>query len=413
MLKDMQMRKLQNLVTHAYNNVNYYHNLFDQAGIKPHDIRSAQDLYKIPITTKSDLQNASLKDRISKGIDINKCLNLRTSGSTGRLLDIFITEEENLKSKTMPFLYIYLENRCRLTDKTLRLTTPRFISTKKWFQRFGILREYFVSIFDDIDIQLDAFLEIKPEAIRGFSSAIKLLALEIRKRGLEISPPKMIFTTAEVINKIDRNIISSIFQADVIDYYCCNEVGIIAHECREHNGYHINEDNIIMEFIKNDGTYCKQGEEGDIVITSLNIYSMPFIRYQIGDKGLPGYKKCACGRDSSLIEVIIGRDNDHIMLPDKSVISSHFLINTIANIPGVLVYQIIQKAIDRITINIVKDNDFADELLSIRIKKACYGILDTKIKIEPLFVKEIPRDKTGKLKVVKNEINSLGSYILS
>lgn len=412
-IKDMQVQKLQTLITHAYMNVPYYRSLFDKIGIKPKDIKTRSDLSKIPITTKSHLQNLDFEEKVIKDINKSRCLNLRTSGSTGRPLDIFVTENEILRTKTLVFLNMYLENGCQLTEKILRVVTPSFITKKRlWFQRLGILREYFISIFDDINVQLNTFLQTRPHAIRGFTLGIKSLALKVKEMEIKFKPPKVIFTTAEVLNPMDRRLISSTFQADVIDYYCCNEVGIIAYECKEHDGYHINDDNVIIEFIREDGTPCKSGEEGKIIITSLNRYTMPFIRYQIGDKGIPTDKPCRCKRVSSLIETIIGRDNDQIILPDGNVVSSHLLLNIIIGIPGILAYQIIQKEIDSISINIVKDKDFSDDLLVNRIKKECHNVLDGKIKIEPLIVDEIPKEKTGKFKVVKSEINNLGSHIL-
>jgi len=410
--EDMQMQRLQQLINHAYSNVPYYRNLFNETGIRPGDIKTRSDLLKIPITTKSYLQNLDFEEKVIKGLDRSRCLNLRTSGSTGRPLDIFVTKEEVLKSKTIAFLNMYLENGCQLTDRTLRVVTPSFITKERlWFQRLGILREYFISIFDDINVQLNTFLQTKPHAIRGFTSGIKSLALKIRERGIKIKPPKIIFTTAEVLSSIDRRFISSVFQAEIIDYYCCNEIGIVAYECGEHYGYHINNDNVILECVKEDGTLCKSGEEGNLIITGLNRYTMPFIRYRIGDRGVITEKPCYCGRTPPLIETIIGRDNDQIILPDGSVISPHILLSTIINIPGIQAYQIAQREIDRISINIVKDKNFNEDLIVGRIKKECKNIFDGRMKIEPLIVKEIPKEKTGKFKVVKSEISGFRSHI--
>ena len=347
-----------------------------------------------------------MHDRISKTADIKKFFRLLTSGSTGRPLDIIVTQEEHSRSKTIVFLNIYLENGCRLTDKTLRIVTPRYITKKAWFQRLGILREYFVSIFSGIDVQLNTLLQTKPQAIRGFSSAIRYLALKIKEEGTKIQPPKVIFTTAEVLSGIDRMLISSVLQAEVIDYYCCNEVGIIAYECKEHNGYHINDDNVLLEFIKQDGTPCKFGEKGEIVVTSLNRYAMPFIRYKLSDVGIPKERGCRCGRDSLLIETIMGREDDQILLTNGCVISPYLLINIVGGIAGVVQFQIVQKDLNKIIINIVKDRNPMDNSIVNRVRKECQDVLGGKIEIEPLIVDEIFRDRTGKLKVVKNEINN-------
>jgi len=407
----MQMQKLGPLIKYAYTNVPYYRNLFDQAGVKPQDIKIVSAISKIPITRKADFQRVPLKERIASGTDLGKCLNLRTSGSTGLPLDIFVTGEEHLRSKTLLFLNMFLENGCHLTDKILRIATPAYMTKKRWFQHLGILREYFIFIFDDINVQLNTFLQTKPQALRGYTSGIKSLALKIRKSGIKITPPKIVFTTAEMLSKGDRSLIVSEFQAQVIDYYCCNEIGIIASECKEHMGYHINHDNAIVEFIKQDGTPCKFGEEGEMVVTCLNRLTMPFIRYKIGDRAIPTDKRCSCGKASRLIDSIIGRDNDQVILSDGTTISPYLLVNTITDSPGVIEFQIVQKELGKIAIYVVKSNGISDDALSYRVKKQFQEASAGKIQTELFIVKEISKDKTGKMRIVKNEISGFRSSL--
>lgn len=85
----------------------------------------------------------------------------------------------------MAFLNIYLENGCQFTDRTLRVATPAYFTDKRWFQYFNILREYFLSIFEDTEQQLRKFIQIKPHTIRGYTSAIKSLALKIKETMLQ------------------------------------------------------------------------------------------------------------------------------------------------------------------------------------------------------------------------------------
>jgi len=323
-----------------------------------------------------------------------------------------MNNEEHFRSKTLVFLYLYFENGGKLFDKTLRIATPIFFSKKNWFQKLGILREYYISIFDDINNQLEKFLRINPDVIRGFTSGIRSLAIKIKKENIKINfYPKVIFTTAEVLRSADRALLSSIFKSEVIDYYCCNEIGIMAYECSKHSGYHLNADNVIIEFIKEDGSFCKEGEIGDIVVTGLNRLTMPFIRYKIGDRGIPKYGKCRCGKGYLIMESIIGRDNDQIILPDNRIISSYFLSEKITSIKGILEFQIIQKDKNNIYINIIKDKNIDDDLIITQVKTKFEQALDNMLVIKPLIVKEIAKDKTGKLKVIKNEISNSSSDI--
>ena len=409
-IEDMQTQRLCALIKHAYANVPYYRMLFDRAGIKPGDIKNKNDLSRVPIVSKKEISNLDLAERIVGRVDINRCKNLRTSGSTGRTLNIYSTEKEILRSETLPILSLLLDNGCIFTDKILRITHPRFFTNPYWFQHVNILREYFLSIFGDIEQQLKQFIQIKPHVIRGYASAIKSLALKIKESGERFTPPKVIFTTAEVMSDTDKEIVSSAFQTELIDYYCCNEIGIIAWECKMHRGYHVNVDNAIVEFIK-DGRVAKAGEESDIVVTGLNNFIMPFIRYKIGDKGIFKEEKCQCNSNVPLISKIVGRDNDQIILPNGLTVSPHLLTSLITAISGIREFQIIQKAIDKIDINIIKENTLSEGYVVNRVKEECENALGNSIKIEPLIIKTIPREESGKFKVVKNEIDSPGPHL--
>lgn len=92
-LQKLQEKKLKALLHHAYYKVDYYRRLFDKAGIKPEDIKNIQDIVKIPIITRKELYALPKKEIIAKDVDLTRCLNLRTSGSTGMPLDIFLLKK--------------------------------------------------------------------------------------------------------------------------------------------------------------------------------------------------------------------------------------------------------------------------------------------------------------------------------
>ncbi len=403
-LERLQSNKLKNLVQHAYHNVDYYKRLFNQTGIKPGDIETLRDIEKIPITTRKELQVLPKREITARNVNLGRCVKMRTSGSTGLPFEIFLHPRETM-FRWLFFLSMYFENGGKLTDRHLRMTSPQNFRNKKWFQHLGILPEKYLSIFEDIEEQLKVISEFKPNVIGSFTSALKNVAIAIKKRRLRDINPRILFTTAESSSKEDREFISSVFKTDVIDYYSCIELGIIAWECKKHNGYHINSENVIVEFIR-DNRPAKPGEESEIVITGLNNDAMPLIRYKIGDMGILKEGRCPCGKNSSLMEKIMGKNNDPIILFHDKIIYPQLLINLITSIPGVLEFQIIQKEINKIDINIIKDNNFNGDALINRIKKECGNALGDLVRIEPSIVENISKEKTGKFKVIKNEIES-------
>lgn len=401
-LKKLQVKKLKALIQHAYYKVDYYRKLFDRGGIKPENIKDVQDIVKIPLTARKELQTLPKKESIAKDANLSHCLKLWTSGSTGIPLEIFLSFREII-IKSLFYRRMYTENGGKLNDRTIIITHPQHFISKKWFEHLGLLQETYISIFDDIENQIKVILEFNPQIIYSYASALKNLATEIKNKEIKDIKPRIIFSTADQMTKEDREFIGSVFQADVIDYYATNECGVIAWECKEHLGYHINSDNVIVEFLKGDGTKAKGGEEGEIVITSLNSYTMPFIRYKIGDTGVLSEEECPCGRTLPLIRSITGRSNDYFILPNGKKVYSFSLRLPLKDIPGISQYQIIQEKKDKVRINLVKNGSFSSKAI-FQIKENYKRILGDNIEVKISFVEEIIGSRSGKFQDIKSEL---------
>ena len=402
-LQRQQEDRLRAIVTHAYEKVDYYRKLFDHSGIKPEDIQTTQDLVKIPITNRKNLQALPHKEIVTRGVDLSRCVNLRTSGSSGMPLDIFIDSREKMLSWLF-YRRVYFENGGTLSDRQLRITIPQYFRAERWFQYLGILQEKYISVFNDIESQLSVILEFKPSIIGGYASSLKNLASKVKNEKIKGINPRIIFSVAESMSERDREFIASVFKSEIIDYYACNECGIIAWECKEHSGYHIDSENVIVEFIKKDGTQARTGEEGEIVITSLNAYTMPFIRYKLGDIAIPSGRQCPCGRTLPLIEKIIGRSSDSFILPNGIKIHPFSLTCKIENIQGISQYQVIQQKRDKVRIYIVKNDSYSCKT-SFDLAENCKHVLGDNVVIEIIIVDEIPDSRIGgKFQAIKSEL---------
>jgi phenylacetate-CoA ligase len=401
-LESIQLEKLKALVHHAYHNVTYYRRLFDQSGLKPEDIQSLQDLSKIPLTTRKTLQSLPQQEIIAKGVDLKRCLNLRTSGSTGMPLNIFVDSRE-VALRWLFYRRMYFANGGRLRDREARITTPRNFSAGKRFQSLGILRIKYLSVFDDIEVHLKIILQFKPNLIRSYVSNLKNLAYEISKRNIRELRPRIIFSTAEVLTKQDRDLIVSTFHSELFDYYACNECGIIAWECQEHSGYHIDCENAILEFIKEDGTRAESGEEGEIIVTVLDSYTMPFIRYKLQDIGIPSDEMCPCGKNLPLMKSIVGRSNDCIILPNGKKVSPFALMIAMDSISEVKTYQIIQEEKNKIKINVFQKQELGAKTI-VKIKEKFKEILGENIEICPELVEAPAGGKKNKFRIIISKI---------
>lgn len=308
-LNEIQTLKLKKLLEYAYDNVDYYRRLFDEAGIAPYDIQTFEDIQKIPITTRADIRKARLSEVLSKTAKINTCIKYTTSGTTDEPLEIYLSKDEEALQGLF-HLRMLFANGYKIHDKVAILTHPQFITRKKKkaiFQRLGIFDIEYMSIFQDLKEQIEGLIRIKPDIIKGYTPVIKAIALEIKARDIKAIRPRLIFCTAEFLKQEDQGLISDVFEAEVVDYYSAAECSLIGWECRQHAGYHINSDNVIVE-IMNNGKIAAPGERGEVILTNLNLYTMPFIRYKIGDDAMSTDIKCPCGRELPLIRTIFNRE---------------------------------------------------------------------------------------------------------
>lgn len=306
-IKAIQDAKLRELIKYTYRNVGYYKRLFDSKGISPADIQTREDICKLPITSREDLRNNPVSEIISQQQKVNNCARYTTSGTTVQPLDIYLSRKEEALQVAL-YLRMLFANGYKKNMRMAVFTNPQFIKKQKKyiFRPFGIFDIEYFSIFQQPDESFDRLIKFNPDIIRGYTSVIKSIALEARKKGVKQIHPSLIFCTAEFLSRDDRNFISSAFGAEVLDYYSSSECGHIAWECGVHFGYHINSETLILEFLKGDRK-ALPGEEAEVIITNLDSYAMPFIRYKIGDMAVFSDAKCPCGRQLPFIKEIAER----------------------------------------------------------------------------------------------------------
>ena len=190
------------------------------------------------------------------------------------------------------------------------------------------------------------------------------------------------------------------------DQFGCVELARTAWECPEHCGYHVDMDAVVMEFLS-DGEAVASGERGEIVYTGLYNYSMPFIRYRVGDVGIPTGEKCPCGRGLPLMKAVEGRKDEFLKSPEGKVLSPSTVRLILEFIPGISQFKLIQEKIDEIRVQIVKGKDFSQETI-IQITKELKKLLGEEVHIETEIVDEISRGKSIKLQSVISKVKING-----
>src|SRR3990172_1300419 len=391
-----QTAALKKLVRHSYCTVLFYKKLFNQHYLHPDDIQSVDDLSKIPIIDKKMLNMNSLEDLISKRYKRENLIRVTTSGSSGMPLEFFIDHSFDQYRKAQ-FLRPYISNGQRLWDSSISFSYHKE-PKKKWFQHFGLMVDHRVFSGTDLGVQIKAIQDIKPAVIRTYGSVLNLLSNKIIDDRISIPKPRLIFTDSEVLMPEVRGNIENAFGAPVIDIYGTWETDNIAYECKYHKGYHIAMDSVIMEFLR-DGKPINPHEEGEVVVTVLNNFAQPFIRYNLKDIASYNKELCPCGRTFPLINQIKGRTNDYMITEDGNAISFfNYYFKGLA--PHVYEYQIIQEDVCLFTVFIVPGKSYSGEgeKIFMPVMKGFFPYA----KIDLRIVQTIEREESGKFMAFKS-----------
>ncbi len=397
-LEAIQRKKLKDLINHAYDNVPYYRRLFDSVNIKPEDIKEVKDLVALPITDKSVMRSMEKSEIMARNIEPEKCVEIFTSGSTGMPAHIYFSKED-YELLDLVYLRSFLENGLKYRHRRAFVLDPHSFDTKKrWYHRMGLATYTNISCFLSPQEQVQILKITRPDFIHGYPSSLSQIArlmLDSRTNGIR---PSIVSTAAELLHRKDRELIAMAFGVDPYDRYAARECGNIAWECDEHHGYHMNIDTLVVEFIK-DGRPVEPGQRGDVVVTNLHSYAMPFIRYRIGDVGVPSDKACKCGMELPMMEIIEGRDEDFIVLRGGRSVSPMIVTGTLDHIPGIKQFRVIQEDLCSLAAVVAKGKNFGPDTVD-RVGRELKGILGENIDIRCQAVEDIPRDPSGKVRAV-------------
>jgi len=409
-IKKTQWKKLKNLLEYVYANVPYYHRVFKALNMTPRDIATPDDFRKLSLLDKEDIRN-NIKNIVSSNYKIKDLIPNSTGGSTGVKLNFF-----NDRKRSGFVSAIVLRNDSwadlNIGDKSAKLWgSPFDISLQdnlKGKISNKLLRTLFLSSYNlseqNMFIYARKLIQYKPKIVVGYSSALYLFAKFLEESEIKGINPKSIINSAEVLYDYQRKLIESVFGCKVFNRYGCREFSTIAQECSEHLGIHINAEHVYVECLKKSGEPAAPGESGELIITDLDNYGMPFIRYRIGDIGVLSNRKCNCGRELPIIEKIEGRTFDIIVGTNGEHLGGTFwtiLLRTY--VEGIKQFQVVQEAKNEINIKIVIDKVFKMEYIN-TLKNKIYEYCGEDMRINFEIMNEIHPTKSGKFRFVVSKI---------
>jgi phenylacetate-CoA ligase len=412
-LLKFQNECLKNLILHAYNNVPYYNAVFKRINIiKGNGEVNLSKFNDIPILTK-EIVRKHHKALISKDITKRKWFYNSSGGSTGEPLR-FIQDNIYTKWKNATKKYYY-ENILNideiaskkviiwgserdLFEKSVRLKDRR----NQWLLNSKLLNGFKMSE-GDLKYYIKIINTYEPDLIRGYSSSLYELCKYAESNKIKMYKPKVIISAAETLWEEMRTKIENEFNTKLYDFYGSREVSSIAGECSE-GLKHIFMFWNSIETLDDNNVPVKEGEEGRVIVTNLHNYSMPLIRYEIGDLGILGPVECGCQNILPTFKKITGRITEHFLLKDGTVVPAEFfihLIGVIYNKGFIKKFQVVQEEYQKIKILIVPEREIyksekrdIENKIKVIMGKECLIVWE--------FVDDIPKTKSGKYLYTKS-----------
>ncbi|MFW5739200.1 MAG: glycosyltransferase [Myxococcota bacterium] len=403
-MRELQDEKLRRLVRHAYRNVPYYRARMQEAGLHPDDIRTQDDLHKLPMLSKQNVRDHLYFDIMSENHDKSNVLKISTSGSTGEPFVCFADRAQlefrwaaTLRSQEWTG-YRFGDPCVRLWHQTLGLSKEQII--KEHLDALFVRRK-FVPVFEMREELLTKIIaeisDWKPTLIDGYAEALNLLAQYIQVSGGLENKPRGVMSSAQTLPEGSRRVIEEAFGCKVYDKYGGREFSGIAYECEAHEGHHVVSEGYIVEILR-DGRPAAPGETGEVVITDLNNYCMPFIRYRIGDlaEAVDNTRPCSCGRGLPRIGNIDGRVQSIIQGVDGRYLPGTFFAHYLKEFDFAFkLYQVVQDERDAMTFKVVKGSRYSDGVLD-EVLSTFRRYLGEEMRIDVEFVDDMEMIRTGK-----------------
>ena len=403
----LQWQRLKRLLEHCEQKVPYYRQRWREAGVAVADIRNLDDYAQLPMLTKADIRQHF--DALQAEGWHDRVLTKATGGSTGDPLRFGYTRE-SYERRTAVMWRGYDWAGSRMGRRTLfvwggAVGTPNRVQqfkdrvynaafARRVLNSFGMTEANMAGYADAID-------DYRPQVIVGYVGPLVRLAQWLLDTGRRVAAPRSIIGAAESLHEFQREIIERAFGCPAYNTYGCREFMLIASECERREGLHVNADHLVVELQRHPGAPVT--EPGEVVITDLFNYGMPFVRYLNGDVATASDHVCSCGRGLPLLQRVDGRLLDAIRTPAGHLLPGEFFPHMLKDVPGLVRFQVVQRRLDQLELSLVRGPGF-DEASLAYIRRELAKVVGDSLQLNVHFVDDIPLTPSGKWRVCISEL---------
>ncbi len=412
-LRESQIASLGRLLTHCFEHVPFYRKWHQVRGGKPGLDSPIERLSSLPVVGKPEMRSdtaAFLADNAS-AFQPRPCC---TGGTTGGMLHFQLSRQAHSNSVAYNLLQWH-EVGHSLGDPMVYLGGSSLAHSLSQFKVWTYLRLQNILPLSSFGMNADvmrrhvaAIRRSRARFLRGYAGSIALLAQYVLEEGVRGLEMEAVVTTAETLYEHYRRTIEAAFSCPVFNEYGARDGSMLAFECSRHGGLHVGTPSCLVEILDDDDFPVATGETGNLVLTSLDNWAFPFVRYRVGDRGAWASTPCPCGRGFATLAHVEGRSGDFVKTPDGRNIHSEFFSHLFWQFPEVAQFQVRQETESELDVMFVADGGQlqAGHFLQagIELRRAC----GPGMKVNLRAVDEIPVTASGKWRYVVSSMDDQG-----
>jgi phenylacetate-CoA ligase len=407
-VEQLQENKLAELFQSAYQHCPWHRERLMAAGVAPDGQVSLAELSRLPTMDKQDAiahGERMVWHRVPGGT-----FQYNTGGSSGQPLIFYYGRRRQASDAAGRMRArrwwgvepgdpeVYLWGAPVELDKTDRIKTLRD----------RLLNQLVLNAFDMSPVHMEdyarAIQSFQPCCIYGYASSVALLAAHVLERNIRLRLPrlKVVCTTGEPLFDHQRQLIGEAFGAPVANEFGSRDIGFTAHETPEGQLLLMSE-SIILEVLDEQGLPVAPGETGEAVMTALESFAQPFIRYRTGDVVRLSDEPCRDGRGLHVIEEVVGRTTDFVVRADGAIMHALSVIYVLRAVPGVGEFKIVQHSVRDLEVLVVPNARWEESGLA-TIDSGLQQRLGKDVRITIRLVEAIPPEASGKHRYVISHV---------
>jgi phenylacetate-CoA ligase len=400
-LRRIRDRRVRAIVAHAYRTVPYYRETMGRLGLTPTDFDSADDLARLPPLSKAEISADPERFR-STTVDPSTCLGLTTSGTTGPRLTVLHDPEA---------MRLNLACAGRETEAITRAIGRPLLglrvagfgnangvptATRRFYrsQAFLPIQRLSLSPDDPFEQNLARLNRFRPHVIAGSGNYVGLLFRLFLEGKVRFHLPRAVVFGGDPFPDRVRARLEAEHSIPVFSCYGATEAPRIGFSCEERRGLHLHAD-LCHVTVLDDGD-----SPGELVVSNLTNRATVLLNYRLGDHGVFAGRACPCGRTLPLLDGMIGRVDEAILLSNGRSLSRYDVYRVLTSRADLLEYQLAQTGEDALIVRVVPEADADFTRIEREVRQGFLALIGESVRVDVERVAALPRLPGGKVAVI-------------